>query len=116
MAVKTAVSACVAVFAVLLQTVLAWRAGTARIHHTAHAHQIAYLKFLGVVANFGNASDDFVSDYNRISVGKAPVVTSGVQIAMAHATIHDVNQHIIGTQFTAFKTVWASGVVGLNAA
>lgn len=106
----------IAVFAVLLQTVRTRRAGTARIHHTAHAHQVAYLKFLGVVADFGNASDDFVSDHNRISVWVKPQSLRSVCKSLWHTPQYMMSISTSSARSSRrSKLCGASGMIGLNA-
>ena len=80
--------------AVLLEPLLTALADTAGIHQAADGGQVADLELGHLVADAGYASDDLVSRYGRIG-GTGPLVADRVQVRMAHATIEDVDLHVL---------------------
>ena len=111
MAVLAVVGEGGAVLAVLLQVMMAGLALAARIHHAAHADQIARPEAGDILADAAYAADDLVARHDRVG-GAAPVVAGGVQVAVADAGVEDVDDDIVRPGITALEAEGDQGLVG----
>src|SRR6266851_2887142 len=80
-------------------------ADAARIHHTTHRGDVAFLEFLDRAADLDHAADDFVAGHTGIHRRHYlfPLVADLVQIRMADATVENFNLHVLWTGGTAWK-------------
>ena len=95
--VDAAVSCDEAVFAVLLEIVFAGFAVTAAIDEAADVDEVAGLELADLRADAAHAANDFMSRYYGV-YRAAPVVTRGVQVAVADAGVEDVDNNVIGAR------------------
>ena len=91
-----------AVFAVLLEIVFAGFAVTAAIDEAADADEVAGLELADLRADAAHAANDFMSRYYGV-YRAAPVVTRGVQVAVADAGVEDVDNNVIGARRAVFE-------------
>ena len=83
----------------------------ARIHHAAHADQIARLEAGDILADAAYAADDLVARHDRVG-GAAPVVAGGVQVAVADAGVEDVDDDIVRPGIASLEAEGDQGLVG----
>ena len=100
--VDAAVSRDEAVFAVLLEIVLAGFAVAAAIDEAADADEVAGLELADLRADAAHAADDFMTRHYGV-YRAAPVVAGGVQVAVADAGVEDVDDDIIGARRAVFE-------------
>ena len=91
-----------AVFAVLLEIVFAGFAVAAAIDEAADADKVASLELADVRADAAHAADDFMTRHHGV-YRATPVVTGGVQVAVADAGVEDVDNDIIGARRAVFE-------------
>lgn len=77
----------------MFQPFLAVRAIQIRIHHAAHAGEIARLEASDRGANFGHATDDFMTRHGG-KLSESPLVAGVVKIGVANAAVEDLDLHI----------------------
>ena len=91
-----------AVFAVLLEIMFAGLAVAAAIDEAADADEVASLELADLCADAAHAADDFMSRHYGV-YRAAPVVTGGVQVAVADAGVEDVDNDVISARRALFE-------------
>ncbi|MNH10768.1 hypothetical protein D3C79_702570 [compost metagenome] len=75
---------------------------TAGVDHAADADQVTDLIAADVGADGGDLADDFVAGHQRVD-GDAPFVAGLVNVGVAHATVENLDRHIVGTRAAALE-------------
>ena len=83
-----------ALLAELLEVFAARIAVAARVHHAAHAGQVADLELLDVGAHGLHAAHDLVAGHHGED-GAAPLVADLVDVRVADAAVEDVDVHVV---------------------
>ena len=97
--------------AVLLVTVAAVGALAARVHHAAHADAGADLVAGDVGPDLGDDADDLVARHHRVGL-RAPVAVDGVDVGVADAGVLDLDEHVVGSDCSAFDGDGDEGLAG----
>ena len=74
----------------LLESVLAARAGPARVHETPDSREVAHLEAGDILPDARDPADDLVPGHDRVA-REAPLVPGEVQVAVAHPAVEDVH-------------------------